>query len=97
MNEKIFNDPSELVHWFKANPHVLGPIPWAENLVSHHYNIGKGCSCKKKVRVENVEKVYEALVVKILKENKNFSSILKGSMSVSKVKFYLNGEMLAEI
>ena len=49
------------------------------------------------VQEENVEKVYEALVVKILKENKNFSSILKGSMSVSKVKFYLNGEMLAEI
>jgi|TARA_R110000824_G_scaffold393368_1_gene592486 hypothetical protein len=97
MSEKIFNDPAELVDWLKENPHVLGPIPWAGNLISHHDNIGKGCSCRKKIRIENVEKVYETLVAKIFKENQNFSLILKSSMGVDKVKFYLRGEMLAEI
>ncbi|MBC8395309.1 MAG: hypothetical protein H8E05_01310 [Bacteroidetes bacterium] len=97
MDEKIFNEPKDLVDWFKENPDMLGPIPWGENLIAHYENVGKGCNCKKKIRVENVEKVYENLVVKIFKENANFSAILKKTVEAKTVKFFLNGKLLAEI
>tara|TARA_Y100000593_G_C4184964_1_gene273905 strand:+ start:426 stop:722 length:297 start_codon:yes stop_codon:yes gene_type:complete len=97
MDEKIFNEPKDLVDWFKQNPDMLAPIPWGGNLVAHYENVGKGCNCKKNIRVENVEKVYANLVIKIFKENSNFAAILKKTTGAKIIKFFLHGKLLAEI
>lgn len=97
MDEKIFNGPEDLVNWFKENPDMLGPIPWGGNLIAHFENINVGCGCTKNARIGNVEQVYTNLVIKIFKENENFSLMLKGSTGAKKIKFYLKEELLAEI
>lgn len=97
MSEKIFNGPEDLVVWFKENPDMLGPIPWGSNLIAHQESAGRGCNCKKKSKLINVERVYTDLVINIFKENANFANILKKEIGVDSITFLLNGEELAKI
>ena len=97
MDKKVFNGPKELADWFRANPDMLGPIPWGGNLIAHLENVGKGCKCNLKIKIRNVEQVYKDLVINIFKENANFAKMIKGETGAQTITFLLNGEIVAEI
>ena len=97
MSEKVFNSPEELVSYFKDNERVLADIPWGLDLISHWKSINKGCSCKKKARIENVNAVYKDLVINVFGKSEMVSNILKKDMGVESITFKLNDEVLTTV
>tara|TARA_Y100000296_G_C5090668_1_gene214649 strand:+ start:81 stop:374 length:294 start_codon:yes stop_codon:yes gene_type:complete len=97
MDEKIFNSPEELVAFFNENQGVLTAIPWGRDLISHWNSINKGCSCKRKARVENANAVYKELIINVLAKNVVLGTFLKENLKVEKVTFKLNEEVVAVI
>lgn len=97
MSEKIFSGPSEFADFFKENPDMLGPFPWASSLINHLNSLHVGCKCNLEARKSNVDKIYSDIVTQMIGSNAGLGSILKKQMNVEKVIFKLKEKVILEV
>ncbi len=95
-DQKIFDGPFDFALYFEENPDMLAAIPWGSHVIKSVKSIDKGCNCKRKTRVNNTKSIYKNIVLKIFKDNKNMTNILKKSLNVKKIIFKLDKEVIFE-
>ena len=97
MSEKIFKGPADFAEYFKGNPDMLVTIPWGNHICNSVESINKGCSCRKKKRKNNADKIYLDIIKNVFKNNRNVCSILKKSLQVKRLVFELDGKIILEL
>ena len=74
---KEFNDAGEFVEFLKENETIVSILPFAEELMSLHAGIGKGCACRKNQRTDTRDHVYKTMIENTISNNKDLQNSLK--------------------
>ena len=74
---KEFNDAGEFVEFLKENETIKSILPFAEELISLHGSIGKGCACRKNQRIDTRDHVYKTMLENTISNNKDLQDSLK--------------------
>jgi len=94
---KEFADAGDFVDFLRDNETIASILPFAEELISLHDNINKGCNCKRGHRIATRDHVYKTMIGNVISANKDIQGSIKKYGGATTVIWKNNNETILEI
>ena len=91
---KEFKDASEFVDFLKENETIASILPFAEELVSLHENVEKGCKCRRNQRVATRDHIYKTMIENVMAGNEDLQDTFREYSGITAATWKENNDKI---